>query len=133
MDVISKIIGLGVILVRAFVFIFIVFLDKDYSQLPIIEKLVQSFVAAVALAVAAIPEGLPAVIVLTLVAGSKVMWKKNALIRKLSVTESIGSIDVICTDKTGTLTKNEMSVTKLLIDDKVIKTDKLEAKDANKL
>ncbi|MBU0907869.1 MAG: cation-transporting P-type ATPase [Nanoarchaeota archaeon] len=84
-----------------------------------------SLFTSISLAVAAIPEGLPAVIVLTLVAGSKVMWKKNALIRKLSVTESIGSIDIICTDKTGTLTKNEMSVTKLFISGKTFEADNL--------
>ncbi|MFH1802069.1 MAG: cation-transporting P-type ATPase [archaeon] len=88
---------------------------------------------SISLAVAAIPEGLPAVIVLTLVAGSKVMWKKNALIRKLSVTESIGSIDIICTDKTGTLTKNEMSITKLFLNNKIFEAEKVKKKEVEKL
>ena len=72
----------------------------------------QALMTAISLAVAAIPEGLPAVVVLALAAGAKVMFRKHALIRRLSIAESIGAVNVICTDKTGTLTKNEMTVTK---------------------
>ncbi len=84
-----------------------------------------SLLLSVSLAVAAIPEGLPAVIALTLSIGAKTMARKNALIRKLSVTESIGAIDIICTDKTGTLTKNEMNVTKLFLNNTEIDADEL--------
>ncbi|MDH3245347.1 MAG: cation-transporting P-type ATPase [Saprospiraceae bacterium] len=81
--------------------------------------LYQGLMTAISLAVAAIPEGLPAVVVLGLAIGARAMVQKKALIRRLSVAESIGAVDLICTDKTGTLTKNEMSVTKYFINGEV--------------
>ncbi len=75
--------------------------------------LVTTLMLAITLAVAAVPEGLPAIVTLALAIGARKLAKQNALIRRLAVVESLGSIDVIVTDKTGTLTENQMTVRRL--------------------
>lgn len=107
LGVLSKVIG--VLGISISLLVFVISLIQGQGTFP-------SFLLAVSLAVAAVPEALPAVTTITLAIGVKNMAKRKAVMRRLSAIEALGSVTVIATDKTGTLTKNEMQVAKAFLD-----------------
>jgi len=106
----GKTLGIAVVAITALIFTLGIF-EKE----PLISMLLTS----ISLAVSAVPEGLPAVITLTLALGAQTLSRKNALVRRLGAAEALGSVDVICADKTGTMTSNEMTAKKIYSNDKI--------------
>jgi len=104
LDKLGRKLGLISLLIAFGIFLLGIFQERGVLEM---------FLLGVSLAVAVIPEGLPAVVTITLALGVRSMVKKNCLIRNLSATETLGEVSVICTDKTGTLTQNEMTVRKV--------------------
>lgn len=102
---VGKTLGMGCLAICAFIFV-----------IGILKKIepIEMFMTSVGLAVAAIPEGLPAIVTIMLSIGVTKMARKNTIIRKLPAVETLGSSSVICSDKTGTLTQNKMQVTKVM-------------------
>lgn len=100
----GKWLSISVVIAISMLFMLGLLFNKDATEM---------FLTAVSLAVSAVPEGLPAVITVTLAIGMQRMGRRNAVVRKLSAVQTLGNVTVICTDKTGTLTKNEMTVTKI--------------------
>ena len=101
LDDFGKKLGIAIVFLAGFIFALEVFRGKD---------LMNSFMFAIAIAVAAIPEALTSIVTIVLASGTNIMAKKQSIIRKLPSVETLGSTSVICTDKTGTLTQNKMTV-----------------------
>jgi Ca2+-transporting ATPase len=115
LDQLGKTLGWGALAVCGLVFVVGIgreLLDGQFN----LSALVEMFMIAVSLAIAAVPEGLPAIVTISLALGMREMVRRHALIRRLASVETLGSATVICSDKTGTLTQNAMTVTRLWVD-----------------
>ena len=125
LDQLGRSLSIGSLILVAVVFIVALINQTNISGLftaPIAyfqefaEQITEVFIIAISLAIAAVPEGLPAVVTISLALGMREMIQRHALIRKLSSVETLGSATTICSDKTGTLTQNEMTVTRIWAD-----------------
>jgi Ca2+-transporting ATPase len=129
LDQLGKSLSIGSLILVALVFIVALINQTNINGLftsPIAyfkefaDQITEVFIIAISLAIAAVPEGLPAVVTISLALGMREMIQRHALIRKLSSVETLGSATVICSDKTGTLTQNEMTVTRVWADNQFV-------------
>ena len=119
---------LGILTIGIVVLLFgiqLIDLFKTNSHTPLgadgwANGLVENFMFAISLAVAAVPEGLPAVVTIVLALGVQKMVKANTIVRKLPSVETLGAVSVVCSDKTGTLTQNKMTVVKAYVDEQLV-------------
>ena len=127
LDQLGKTLSFIVLGICVFIFAFNLLMKGDYS----IGGILKTFMVAVSLAVAAIPEGLATVVTVVLSIGVTKMSKRNAVIRRLTAVETLGCTQVICSDKTGTLTQNKMTVVECYGEDKLVATAMALCSDAN--
>jgi len=111
----GKMLGIIILIICGFVFVIEFILIITLGSSNPLGELIEAFEIAISLAVSAVPEGLIVVITVVMSIGMRKMAEKNALVRKLTAVETLGRVNVICSDKTGTLTKNEMTVVKVYI------------------
>jgi Ca2+-transporting ATPase len=114
LQILGKVLGIAALAICAVIFIVGVAYGKEIFEM---------FLTSVSLAVAAIPEGLPAIATIVLAIGVQRMVKRNAIVRRLPSVETLGSATVICSDKTGTLTQNKMAVEKLFYNSRVYRAN----------
>lgn len=115
----GKVLGIVAVLLCVILFILALIQGRD---------VIEMFLTAISLAVAAVPEGLPAVVTIVLALGVQRMVKVNTIVRKLPAVETLGSVSVVCSDKTGTLTQNKMTVTQVYVDEAMSRVDQIDYK-----